>query len=193
MVRAPDLHVGGRNLMHLKLDIFQTTLGWIAVIANNNTLKSTSLPEPTREQALEAALKNISGEVYNITQVKLPKIRKSIMDYCAGEDYNFTDISIDTHNAPPFFKKAWHACRTIPLGETRTYRWIAVESGSPNAARASGQAMARNRFPLIIPCHRVLGSDDKLHGFGGTLKLDMKAQLLKLEAEMVNSKLVIKN
>ena len=89
---------------------------------------------------------------------------------------------MDFAGAPPFFSAAWKACRSIPAGETRSYAWLAAEAGSPLAVRAAGQAMARNRFALVIPCHRVIASDGDLRGYGaGGLKV--KAQLLNMELD----------
>ena len=81
---------------------------------------------------------------------------------------------------PPFFRAAWEACLTIPRGETRSYAWVAAAAGSPGAFRAAGQAMARNRLAVVVPCHRVIGSDGGLHGYGGG-GLDKKAKLLNME------------
>jgi O-6-methylguanine DNA methyltransferase len=92
------------------------------------------------------------------------------------------DIELDLAGTPPFFRAAWDACRNIPPGETRSYRWLAAEAGNPLALRAAGQAMARNRFSLIIPCHRVIASDGGLGGYGGG-GLGVKAKLLQAELE----------
>jgi O-6-methylguanine DNA methyltransferase len=67
----------------------------------------------------------------------------------------------------------------IPAGRTRTYGWLAAKVGRPRAARAVGRVMATNPLPLVIPCHRVVGSDGSLHGYGGGLP--MKAALLRME------------
>jgi O-6-methylguanine DNA methyltransferase len=89
-------------------------------------------------------------------------------------------------NCPPFFGAAWQACRRIPPGETRSYAWLAAAAGRPRAVRAAGQAMARNPWALIIPCHRVIGSDGGLHGYGaGGLKV--KARLLEMERAGLDS------
>lgn len=79
-----------------------------------------------------------------------------------------------------FQKKVWEALRRIPYGETRTYGQIAKEAGSPKGARAVGQACNKNSILLLIPCHRVIGGDGKLVGFGSGLP--MKEALLALEA-----------
>ena len=75
------------------------------------------------------------------------------------------------------------AALTIPLGETRTYKWIAAQIGRPKAVRAVGQALRKNPYPLIIPCHRVVKSDGQLGGYAG--KMDgRKRKLLTLEREI---------
>lgn len=79
----------------------------------------------------------------------------------------------------PFQQKVWQALRAIPYGETRTYKEIALQAGSPRACRAVGQANHRNPIMILIPCHRVIGADGRLTGFAyGT---DRKQFLLDLE------------
>ena len=80
-----------------------------------------------------------------------------------------------------FQRKVLEALQAIPYGETRSYKDIATAIGQPKAVRAVGAANARNPIPIIIPCHRVIGSDGSLTGFGGGL--DVKRALLRLEAE----------
>lgn len=81
----------------------------------------------------------------------------------------------------PFQIKVWRAIQTIPYGETRSYLWIAKKIGNPKAVRAVGQACGANPLPLLIPCHRVVASHQKIGGFGGGLPL--KRRLLQLEKE----------
>lgn len=86
----------------------------------------------------------------------------------------------------PFQWKVLKTAMKIPLGETRSYKWIAQRIGSPMAVRAVGQALRWNPYPLIIPCHRVIKKDGTLGGYaGGPSK--RKAQLLKLEQEILKS------
>ena len=78
-----------------------------------------------------------------------------------------------------FQKSVWNALLEIPYGETRTYSEIAAQAGNPKACRAAGMANNKNPIVIIIPCHRVIGKDDSLTGYGGGLKI--KQYLLDLE------------
>lgn len=84
----------------------------------------------------------------------------------------------------PFAKKIYRVVSKIPIGEVRTYKWVAQKAGKPAASRAVGQILKRNPYPLIIPCHRVINSDNKIGGyvFGANKKkalLDMEKEILK--------------
>lgn len=93
------------------------------------------------------------------------------------------DLSwLDWSNISPFHREVLEHCAQIPSGETLTYGELAARAGSPRAARAVGSAMARNRWPLIIPCHRVLGTNGSLTGYSGTGGIETKRRLLGLEA-----------
>ncbi len=81
--------------------------------------------------------------------------------------------------------KVLKAALQIPLGQTRSYRWVAQKIGRPKAIRAVGQALHKNPYPLIIPCHRVINKDGSLGGYSGGLKL--KACVLRLEKEIAKN------
>ena len=88
------------------------------------------------------------------------------------------DLPLDPRGTS-FQRRVWAALTAIPWGETRTYAQIAAAVGSPRAVRAVGQANHRNPIPILIPCHRVVGADGTLTGYGGGLEL--KRKLLELE------------
>jgi methylated-DNA-[protein]-cysteine S-methyltransferase len=98
--------------------------------------------------------------------------------YFDGEPVAF-DEPLDPGIGTAFQRRVWAATRAIPRGQTRTYGQLAREVGSPGAARAVGQAMAHNPWPVIVPCHRVVGHDGRLTGFGGGLA--MKERMLAME------------
>ncbi len=97
--------------------------------------------------------------------------------YFAGERRRF-DLALDPVGTP-FQLEVWTALQTIPYGETVTYGEIADRLGRPRAQRAVGAANGRNPLPIVIPCHRVVGADGSLTGFGGGIPI--KRRLLALE------------
>ena len=103
-----------------------------------------------------------------------------ILAYLRGKRQRF-DFKIDWSTLRPFQALALKAVFAIPYGQTRTYADIAAQIGRPRAFRAVGRANATNPMPLVIPCHRVLGTDGKLHGYGGGDGLPTKEWLLKME------------
>lgn len=101
-------------------------------------------------------------------------------EYLNGARTGF-DFPIDWERLPSFQRRVLQATFAIPYGQTRTYQQIAAQVGSPLAPRAVGRAEATNPMPLVVPCHRVLGTDGKLHGYGGPGGLETKEWLLHLE------------
>ncbi len=163
----------------LSFDVFDTALGWVAVVASLKGVRRMTLPEPSYETAFEHAQPDILEASYDPDAVS--SARSAVVRYCAGEPEDLTTVALDIGIRAPFFHKAWDACRSIPRGEVRSYQWLAGKAGNPMAARAAGQAMARNRAALLIPCHRVVGATGSLQGFGGSLGIGMKERLLKME------------
>ena len=88
--------------------------------------------------------------------------------YAAGQPFP-AEAPVDWRGMPPFQRRVLAACRAVPFGTTTTYTALARALGAPKAARAVGQALARNPMPLVIPCHRVLGAGGQLTGFSGGL------------------------
>ncbi len=101
-----------------------------------------------------------------------------IAEYLGGERRDF-DLPLDLRGTE-FQRRMWAAVAGIPYGETRTYAEIALAIGKPRAVRAVGAANGANPLPLVVPCHRVIGSDGSLTGYGGGL--DVKRKLLEMES-----------
>ena len=162
-----------------KYHIQELPAGWIGLVGSESGLRRASL-KPTPQEVMEDLGSDIDDAEHDAgyfsgTVALLER-------YSEGDLAALDDIELDLADAPPFFRAAWSACRNIPPGETRSYRWLAAEAGNPKAVRAAGQAMARNRFVLIIPCHRVISSDGGLGGYGGG-GLGVKAKLLQMELD----------
>src|SRR5215475_2327761 len=108
----------------------------------------------------------------------LIEAERQLSEYFAGKRTQF-DLPLQP-DGTEFQKKVWRALREIPFGETKSYLDLARAIGSPDASRAVGAANGKNPLSIIVPCHRVVGADGALTGFGGGL--ETKAALLALEA-----------
>jgi methylated-DNA-[protein]-cysteine S-methyltransferase len=109
-------------------------------------------------------------------------VTEQLAEYFEGRRREF-DVPL-VLDGPPFQRQAWHALREIPYGETVSYGEQARRIGQPDAARAIGAANGQNPIAVIVPCHRVIGADGSLTGFGGGL--DRKRLLLDLEADVAS-------
>ncbi len=107
---------------------------------------------------------------------------RQLDEYFHGRRWVF-DLPLDLEGYTPLTLQIMAACRAIPFGEVRTYGRLAAEVGRPRAARYVGTTMALNPLPLVIPCHRMVGSDHKLHGFGAPGGIATKAWLLAWEKD----------
>ncbi|MCS7207657.1 MAG: methylated-DNA--[protein]-cysteine S-methyltransferase [Dehalococcoidia bacterium] len=163
--------------MPLWYDLFPTAWGWVAGVVSEGGVRALSLPRPTPAEAWAQVLPWAEGAQPNASALAV--VRERIQAYLQGHPVALEDIPVDSEGAPPFFRRVWEMCRSIPRGQVRTYKWLAEAVGHPRAVRGVGQAMARNRVPLVVPCHRVVGSDGGLHGYAGGV--GMKARLLALE------------
>ena len=157
--------------------IFNTDMGWIAILGSVRGLVSVTLPQKSAQEAFEALGEAIKHAT--LSPDRFEDLIKRLQAYFGGYRVSFPD-ELDLSTATPFQLKVWQITRLIAYGEIRSYGWLAEKAGKPGAARAIGQALGRNPLPIIIPCHRVIGSNGKLGGFSGGL--EMKRRLLHLEA-----------
>jgi methylated-DNA-[protein]-cysteine S-methyltransferase len=107
---------------------------------------------------------------YDCVLVEDPKrfveVKRQLDEYHAGKRKKF-DLDVDFVVGTEFQKKIWRLMLKIPYGETRTYQWMAEHAGSPRGFRAAGQASHNNPISIIVPCHRVVGKDGSMRGYGG--------------------------
>lgn len=142
-----------------RLKLFGTESAVSGVFMENHKGEFASLSDATRDAA------------------PLSETRRQLEEYFAGERQEFS-VELAAHGTD-FQKQVWLALRAIPFGQTVTYGDIARQIGNPNAVRAVGLANGRNPISIIVPCHRVIGADGSLTGYGGGL--ERKRFLLALE------------
>jgi len=129
----------------------------------------------------EASVRKQTRSSIEYAPRRLAGITRQLKEYVNGTRRAF-DLKIDwLILSSDFQRAALKVVYSIPYGQTRTYAQVAEQIGHPDAPRAVGRANATNPMPLVIPCHRLVGSDGKLHGYGGLGGLKTKAWLLKME------------
>lgn len=172
-------------IVEITLGLCWTLWGWVGMAFSSYGLVGTTLPSPTPQEATAPLLRKWPGAQEGLHPQLLP-LQEKLQRYFRGELVNFRSEILDVHQGTDFQVRVWDVVRSIPYGQVRSYGWVAARVGSPQAARAVGRVMATNPFPIVVPCHRVVGSNGQLVGFGGGL--DMKRRLLELEAAQVQGR-----
>jgi len=150
---------------------FDTPIGELLLAGEADALSMIGFPQGAMRRDPEASW------IYN--EAPFEEVRRQLAEYFAGERKHF-DLPLSLAGTE-FQVAVLEALQQIPYGETTSYGAVAKQIGRPKAVRAVGAANGRNPIPIIVPCHRVIGSSGDLTGFGGGL--DTKAALLRLEAE----------
>ena len=165
--------------------LFETPIGHCAVAWNDAGLAAVWLPEADRA-TLEAAVARRFGHA--APAAPPPAIGCAIDRISAvlgGAADDLADLALDTAGLPEFHRRVYEATRRIGPGATRTYGELAGELGEPHAARAVGQALGRNPFPIVVPCHRVLAANGAAGGFSAPGGVRTKLRLLEIEQARV--------
>lgn len=160
---------------------FRTRLGWVALLADDHALLGLTLPRSTCHAAVTELRTEFNCHPMPGENALTKRARGMLIRYFEGRRVVFDDLPVEQPGTA-FQQRVWQLTRAIPYGSTRTYHELACAAGRPRAARAVGQCNARNRLPIIIPCHRLVGSQGDLRGFGGGIP--MKRTLLEMEGAL---------
>jgi methylated-DNA-[protein]-cysteine S-methyltransferase len=163
--------------------VFDSPLGWIVVGAGTEGIRMAAFlgaqqpggglaESAIRDEYPEALPRPAEGQGF------AAEARQYIFDYLT-RGRPIPEIPLDVRKGTDFDRRVWRAISEIPFGQTRSYGQVALAAGRPSAARAAGRACGRNPVPIIVPCHRVVGSGGKLGGYSGGLEI--KRALLDLE------------
>jgi methylated-DNA-[protein]-cysteine S-methyltransferase len=143
----------------------------ITVLVSTQGIKKIILNRKKQDKELLQATKLHSNDPY------LFEVFNQLNEYFSGSRKKF-DLPLDI-DGTEFQKKVWNELKKIPYGKTKSYKYIAEKLGDVKAIRAVGKANGQNPVPILIPCHRVIGSNGKLTGYAGGL--DIKEKLLEIE------------
>lgn len=177
------------------VDLVRTEFGWCGFRWEDEALAGIVVGYDTPALAARAALGETNGDVdvrseldsrKSIAKARLPdpaaRLADSFVAYAAGERIEFPQVKLARIPSTSFAAAVLQNCLAIPYGEVRSYGDLAAAAGSPRAARAVGSVMRTNRYPILIPCHRVIAAQGRLGGYSSPKGLDFKRRLLAMES-----------
>ena len=165
--------------------LFDTAIGACAVAWSERGLKGVQLPEADATMARARMARRFPDAVEAAPPAEVREAIAAVTALVGGVARDLGSISLDMGDVDAFPRGVYAVARSIPPGQTLTYGEIATRLGDPNAARAVGEALGRNPFPIVVPCHRVLAAGGKLGGFSANGGVVTKLRLLEIEGAQI--------
>jgi methylated-DNA-[protein]-cysteine S-methyltransferase len=166
--------------------IFETAAGFCGLAWSALGVTRFQLPTKSAEATERLLLRRAPGAEPGAPTAEIAAAVDAVKRYFAGEETDFSDVTLDLGDQDEFFRQIYAAARQVGWGRTTTYGALAKALGAgPEAARDVGQAMAKNPVALIIPCHRVLAAGGKIGGFSAPGGSAAKTRMLALEGVQV--------
>jgi methylated-DNA-[protein]-cysteine S-methyltransferase len=161
--------------------LFDTAIGHCGLAWDARCIIGVQLPEATVRQTRGRMLQRFPGAQEAQPAGEAQRAMDGIIALLRGEQSDLSAVVLDMDAIPPFHRRVYSAARKIPRGTTMTYGALAERIGAPGAARVIGQALARNPFAIIVPCHRVVASGGRSGGFSASGGVTTKLRLLAIE------------
>ncbi|MDP3824102.1 MAG: methylated-DNA--[protein]-cysteine S-methyltransferase [Burkholderiales bacterium] len=161
--------------------LFDTPIGPCGLVWGARGLVGVLLPEASTGATRARARRRFGGAVEAEAPPEIRQVMVRVVGLLSGEPDALQDIALDTSALPPFNLRVYDVARGIVPGQTLTYGEVAARIGEPQAARAVGQALGSNPFPIIVPCHRVLAAGGRSGGFSAPGGARTKLRLLEIE------------
>lgn len=165
--------------------IFNSSQGYSGLIGRNRKIYGVRIGYASTKEVKQAIHERYADTALINDGLKqsdwFPELRKKILSYLEGKEVGFNEYELVWPEQTEFKTHVLETVHEIPYGETLSYAEVARLAGHPGAARAVGNVMASNPFPLIIPCHRVLAAGKRIGGYSTPRGIGMKEQLLQME------------
>jgi methylated-DNA-[protein]-cysteine S-methyltransferase len=161
--------------------IFDTAVGPCGIAWADRGIVGVQLPEGDQAAVRRRLQRRFSGARESMPPPVVQGAIDRVQSLLRGERTDLSDVTLDMRGIGVFQQRVYEIARTIAPGATVTYGELAVRLGDPTLAREVGQALARNPFPIIVPCHRVLAAGGRLGGFSATGGVATKRRLLEIE------------
>jgi methylated-DNA-[protein]-cysteine S-methyltransferase len=164
--------------------LFETAIGTCGVAWGLNGVVGLILPETSRRVAADRLARLCPGLVEATSPFPAPvdRLIRDIRGLLDGARIDLGAVTIDLSGVPEFDRRVYEVARAIPPGQTQTYGDVATRLGDPGLARAVGQALGRNPFPIVIPCHRVVAAGGAIGGFSAAGGAATKRRMLAIES-----------
>ncbi len=166
--------------------LFDTAIGRCGVAWGERGIVGVQLPEAGEPATRERMLHRFPTAAERVPPAELQHALDGVVALLQGEERDLSTIALDMDGMPPFRRRVYEVARTIPPGRTLSYGEVAARLGTRNAARAVGQALGHNPFPIIVPCHRVLAAGGKIGGFSAHGGVATKLRMLAIEGAQAN-------
>jgi methylated-DNA-[protein]-cysteine S-methyltransferase len=166
--------------------LFETPIGHCGIAWSDRGIVGVQLPERRELDTRARLLQRFPEAREEQPPSQVQRAVDGIVALLRGEASDLSSVELDMHAVAPFHRRVHEAARGISSGGTVSYGEIASRVGSPGASRAVGQALARNPFPIIVPCHRVLSAGGMLGGFSANGGTGTKLRLLSIENAPMN-------
>lgn len=165
----------------LSYTIFETAIGVCGLVWGGNGVVGTQLPLPGSIDFAARLQRRFPKAEAAEPPPGIQRVIENIVALMRGETRDFLDVALDMNDVEDFNRRVYALTRAIPPGRTRSYGEIAADLGDLALSRAVGQALGENPFPIIVPCHRVLGSNGKVGGFSANGGVETKMRMLSIE------------
>jgi methylated-DNA-[protein]-cysteine S-methyltransferase len=174
--------------MSVEFALFNTPVGFCGIAWLQGGIVGVQLPEIGGAEHTRARLaKSFPQSKEASSPAHIQEAIARITALLSGQHDDLQDIALDMSRLPKFHQLVYHITRAIPPGQTLTYGEVAKRASEPSAARAVGQALGRNPFAPVVPCHRVLAAGKHLGGFSASGGVATKLRLLQIEGAMAAS------
>lgn len=161
--------------------LFDTAIGSCAIAWGGRGILGVQLPEGDETRTRARMRRRFPTTRETSPPADVRRAIDGIVALLSGEAVDFSAVALDMERVPAFHRRVYEVARTIGCGATLTYGEIAKRLGVPAEAREVGEALGRNPFPIIVPCHRVLAAGGKLGGFSAPGGVGTKLRLLAIE------------
>jgi O-6-methylguanine DNA methyltransferase len=172
--------------------LFDTAIGRCGIAWAERGVVGVQLPEREEHRTRDMLLACVPGTVRDSPPpTTVQAAVDGIVALLGGEAVDLSFVALDMDRVPAFDRRVYEAARLIPPGTTATYGQVAARAGAPREARAVGQALGRNPFAIVVPCHRVVPADGSLGGFSAHGGTAMKHRLLAIEGVSIHAALTL--